>query len=296
MIIQLNDTEALKNSRVAIIDADSIPHIISYNHRDRDDVDAVLANVDDFLTSIMKSVQARLYIGVLSYKAVNGIQEQNFRHAVAVTQPYKGNRGEKPEWYQKWAPYMEAHMIEKWGFVRVPYDTEADDLVVALHQQLAKVEGCTPILCHNDKDTRQSEGQLYNFRTNLPEFITHEASHYNLFYQVLMGDKTDNIPGLPGCGKVGAEKILTIETADSDNYPVVTLYAYIQKLGIDKGIQSFYENYMLCKMRDDMSTEGYFLTRFDLDAANEENAASAMGDLSEFEEINLDGLFKIEED
>src|SRR6478736_4131025 len=91
----------LKNSRVAVMDADSIAHIIASNHRDRDDVDAVIRNVDEFIHTIFQNTQVRFYIGTLAYKTINGQEPENFRNSIAVTKAYKGTRGEKPDHYKK---------------------------------------------------------------------------------------------------------------------------------------------------------------------------------------------------
>lgn len=238
----------LKNTRVTVIDADSIAYIVGWNHQAHDEVDRVIDNVDDFIHSILQAVQASYYIGVLSGQGGT----LNFRHSVAKTKVYKGNRGEKPEWYQKWAPIIEDHLLNTWKFIRTAPDIETDDLVVTLHQYLAKQPFCTAILSGNDKDTRQSHGHHYDFRKNVGDFVMPATAAKCLYTQVLTGDTTDNIPGLPKCGPVGAEKILSADNIDHTNYPVAVLWAYIQKLGEDQGIQQFYENYMLCKLRHDL--------------------------------------------
>lgn len=264
------DKDKLKNSRVAIIDADSIAFIIGWNYKDSGRTDQVIAHTDDFIHSMLQATQCRHYIGMLSPKA----EVKNFRDTIAVTQLYKGNRPEKPEWHKVWAKIIEDHLINYWGFIRGPGDMETDDIVVALHTYLNTIPSCTPILCGNDKDALQSPGHHYNFRTNLGAHYTPEQSSYNLFFQVLMGDKTDNIPGLAGCGKVGAHKILSAEGIDITNHHMVALYAYTTKLGVDKGIQSFYEMYMLCKMRSETPVNHYELLGYDLDRHAHREAAS----------------------
>lgn len=258
--------ERFKNKRVAIIDADSIAFIVGWNHKEHSSVEKVQAHVDDFVHSILQATQVRDYIGMLAPKG----EVVNFRNTIAVTSPYKGNRGEKPEWYILWAKVIEDRLIEEWSFVRGPLDMETDDIVVSLHQVLANVPFCTPILCGNDKDALQSSGHHYNISKNVGMCLNNLEAKYNLFYQVLMGDKTDNIAGLKGCGKVGAANILTNPELNEGNYALAAIYAYIEKLGEDEGIQRFYENYMLCKMRpvDVTSYIDNNIVQYDLDAGS----------------------------
>lgn len=257
----------LVNSRVAVIDGDSFAYIIGYNHKDGDDIDAVLEHVDDFIHTILQAVQCRFHVGILNPKNSKGEPEvRNFRADVAIKKEYKGQRPEKPEWYLKWAPVIEDRLIKTWKFKRAPHNMEADDLVASLMTSLNKIESCTPICCGCDKDLKQIPGHHYDYKKNVGAPIIEEEANLNLFRQVLIGDTSDNIPGLYKCGKVGAEKILTSEDVDTENYHLVTMHAFTCKLGIDEGIQSFYENYMLCKLRHDLDVSKAVLTAYDLDA------------------------------
>lgn len=288
---ELGDGSPLKNTRVAVIDADSMAFIIAWNHKERDDVEAVIEHTDDFIHSVLQTVQSRYYIGLLAPKE----SVANFRNNIAITQPYKGSRSEKPEWHQKWAPIIENRMIEHWGFYRVAGNLEADDVVVSLQFRLNQIDTCTAVLCGNDKDILQSPGHHYDFRKNAGCFIDKKQGNYNLFYQVLMGDKTDNIPGLSGCGKIGAAAVLDNKDLDTETYPLGVLLAFISKLGVDKGIKSFYENYMLCKLLTDVNLNHLELTPYDLDGNAVRQASSGhVTEVGEFDQLDVSGLFTIE--
>lgn len=287
----------LQNSRVAVIDADSLAWIIGWSFKDNDDVDSVIEKTDDFMHSILQATQARLYIGVLSAKNTEELAVANFRASIAITKPYKGNRGEKPEWYLKWSPIIENHLLENWKFIRCAYNIEADDLVASICTQLPAVEPtCTVICCQNDKDLQQVPGHHYNFVKNAPMEITPAAAALKLFTQVLTGDTTDNIPGLHKCGPKGAEAIMANPDMVPQTYHLGVMYAFTEKLGVDKGIQSFYENYMLCKLRDDLNFEILALNSYDLDAG----AVRSMVAKEEVEDIvfnadpEADSLFTVE--
>lgn len=294
--------EQLKNTRPAVIDGDSFAYIIGYNHKDFDNVDEVIRNVDEFINTILQAVQTRLIVGVLNPRVtytdrLMGTEpEPNFRHAIAVTKPYKGNRGEKPEWYIKWQLVIEDRLITQWGFKRVPSNMEADDMVASLMVLLNSIEGCTPVCCGCDKDLRQIPGHHYNYRKNTGDFLTPQQALWNLFVQLMMGDSTDNIPGLPGTGPKGAERILATEGIDESTYHIAVLQAFTLKFGIDEGIRLFYESYMLCALRTELDTSEYKLQPYDLDAgAVAQMSTEEMPEEAHFDpDLDDEGLFKVE--
>ena len=107
---------------------------------------------------------------------------------------------------------------------------EADDLLSIRALQLWK-EGKIPVIVTLDKDLDQVEGFHYNWVKNLLYFTKREESLRNLYVQLLMGDKTDNIPGIPRVGMVTAKKILD-ECEDSSEIALyrTVLNAYIEKM------------------------------------------------------------------
>ena len=61
-----------------------------------------------------------------------------------------------------------------------------------------------------DKDLKTIPGKLFNYgkpELGIVEVSEDEANYYH-FTQTLTGDATDGYSGLPGCGPVGAKKIL----------------------------------------------------------------------------------------
>lgn len=59
-----------------------------------------------------------------------------------------------------------------------------------------------------DKDLLQIPGSLCNPQTAKFHQITESDGHYMMCYQWLVGDSSDNYPGLPGIGPVKAKKFL----------------------------------------------------------------------------------------
>ena len=127
--------------------------------------------------------------------------KDNFRYDVATTRPYKGNRDAAHRPTHEEA--IRAYIIENWD-TRIADGEEADDLLGIA--QTKDPEGT--ILISIDKDLNQIPGLKYNFVDDRIYTITPEQGDYNFYMQLLTGDTTDNIPGLPGIGPGKAAKAL----------------------------------------------------------------------------------------
>lgn len=272
--------EAFQNKRTAVIDGDGFAWAIGWINKDAMSNKQVTDSVDSCIHDILQGVRAEHYIGVLSpnsevieidpdYPAHGAYSDKivrparpNFRKAIAKSRPYKGNRPERPEWYLKWCPIIENHLEEAWGFIRTPEGYEADDLVATLMSELTSV-GAKPICCGNDKDLLQIPGEHFNVVKKTMQTLDQYQCAFKLWTQCLMGDSTDGIEGIPGMGPKGAENILgNIKLSEGnlkDAYRLAVSWAYINKFGEDIGIQKFYENYMLVKLRTDVSTDEFDL-------------------------------------
>lgn len=269
--------EAFQNTRTAVIDGDGFAWAIGWINREAIFEKQVTDSVDSCIHDILQGVRAEHYIGVLSpadyveltddhelydKSLPNDIQVRppipNFRKAVAKSRPYKGNRPERPEWYLKWCPVIENHLEQVWGFIRTPEGYEADDLVATLMTELTQA-GAKPICCGNDKDLLQIPGEHFNVVKKTMQTLDQYQCVYKLWIQALMGDGTDGIEGIPGMGIKGAEKILGPVVGYKGEHRLQVLEAYTTKFGEDIGIQKFYENYMLVKLRTDVPTEEFDL-------------------------------------
>lgn len=193
--------------RTALIDADSIIYIVAWNHKDSEDF-MVLQAVDSIVKAILEKTQVSHYVGFLSGTG------RNFRRDVYKFAVYKGNRGEKPEWVQKWEPLIRQHLSMVWQFKQFEF-AEADDCM-----------GCYPlahpledfVFCSPDKDIRQIPGRHFDYKKMDGEILTVSEIEgvRNLGMLMLCGDVTDNIKGLPGIGEVKAKKILDALTDPVD--------------------------------------------------------------------------------
>lgn len=120
---------------------------------------------------------------------------------------YKANRPDrKPFWVGEIREYMEY----KWNCV-TPIDLEADDLIaMAAHDNVGSV------VVTIDKDMDQIPGTHYNWVKDEVYEVSVQEAHNNLQVQVIMGDNTDNIKGIPGWGPAAA--IEWLKGPDADAY------------------------------------------------------------------------------
>ena len=126
--------------------------------------------------------------------------------------PYKGNRDGmiKPYWKDSIRKYLENTYWTQSSSV-----WEADDLLaMACTQQGACIVSI-------DKDLLQVPGKHYNINTKEYKVVDQFQGDLSLCRQLLVGDSTDNIPGLPGVGNKTADKMLAGCAEFSDMWDVV---------------------------------------------------------------------------
>ena len=137
----------------------------------------------------------------------------NFRHDVAVTAVYKGNRADKPK--PKHLKALREHLVKNWGAV-IAEGQEADDAIVIEAQSLNG--DC--IIASLDKDFKQFSGWHYNFIKHEHQFVTPYEGMKFFYMQILMGDAADNIKGLFRVGPKKAEQMLDGCETEIDMYNV----------------------------------------------------------------------------
>lgn len=293
--------EQFKNKITAVIDGDGIAYAIAWNHKDDLFPEATLQEVDMFMHDTLQGTQARHYVGILSPAArmvrdffaegPDGFElepheyiytdtaKPNFRKAVAVTKPYKGNRKEKPEWYDQWQPVIEAHLRDAWGFIRAPEGFEADDLCATMATIINTQGNCTVV--HTDKDLKQIPGNHFNPKTKELYHMTQHQAWGFLYKQIIEGDDTDNIEGIFGWGKVAAaNEIDPIQQGSWErSFMLRCIGAYasaFEKHGMATAISKFWENYQLCKLITDMDlseVDEDAIRGYDLDKYSDYNKA-----------------------
>ena len=177
------------------------------------------------LSSILLAAGADCYTGYIT-------EGRTFRYDIAKRKGYKATRKENKPWHFNNLTVYFKDVLK----CEVVKDIEADDAMAIRHMGPEET-----IICSRDKDLKQLPGPYYSWELGRqpgfgPEVITKRGylklseDRKNLsgtglafFYaQVLIGDKSDNIPGLPGCGPVRAYELL-VDTSLEDLYTEVKL-------------------------------------------------------------------------
>ena len=188
--------------KLTIIDADSIIYNVAYRFKKSKASKMLEMSVNKFISDILINTKADVYLGFYGSKEPNA--KPNFRFD--VYEKYKGTRPETPDFVVKWRPIIHKLFKEKWGFI--PVDAmEADDAVAICHEYYLDTYAIT--VATADKDLRQLRNiTFYDFNKHKAENIDTLQAIKNISKQLLMGDTSDNIPGLPGIGKVTAQKMV----------------------------------------------------------------------------------------
>jgi DNA polymerase-1 len=179
--------------KTLLIDADIIAYSVGFAANE-DPVEFALHSVKIMIESMLDATGCEEYECFLTGTG-------NYRTDVATIKPYKGNRKQdKPVHFQAIRDYLvNVHGAE------VVDGMEADD---ALGINQTK----DTIIASIDKDLDMVEGLHYNWRKGDLYYVTKEEGRRNFYRQLLTGDSTDNIVGIPGIGPKKAEAILdTIE-------------------------------------------------------------------------------------
>jgi DNA polymerase-1 len=123
----------------------------------------------------------------------------SFRYG--VWPQYKANRKKyrKPAGYRHLVEWVvKAGPARGWEVVRLP-DVEGDDVLGILYE-----EG--DVIASIDKDMLTLPG--LHLRDGQVQEVSRLEADRNFYGQVLTGDTSDNYPGCPGVGAVGAQKLL----------------------------------------------------------------------------------------
>lgn len=217
--------------RTALIDGDSILYILAWLHKDNNDEPLLIEAVDQFVRSILLATNSQQYIGALGHPYV-----KCFRYERAKYKPYKATRREKDEHMIRLEPIIQARLRNHWGFISYP-SYEADDIVSLASDLYDDVVICSP-----DKDLRQIPGVHYDYKKCEFAEIAPNQADYLFNYQMLVGDVTDNVAGLPGIGPKKAEEALNKTDLTVSFYEQTVREMYAKYFGNYYGNVIFEEN------------------------------------------------------
>ena len=142
-----------------------------------------------------------------------------FRHRLATTRVYKGNRNDehRPTYEHEIKDFIKSN----WDSYQAE-DEEADDLLGIWQTSIGPHDS---VIVSLDKDLNQIPGLKYNWLHGVRYDVTEAEAIKQFHLQVMTGDSTDNIPGLPGIGPGKAQKALHgLETPEEQWAEVCRMY------------------------------------------------------------------------
>lgn len=173
---------------VALIDGDCVGYRAAASCQPTKDkpylepLEAALGRCEDTMQRIFYATQCT------EYKVFIGGND-NFRYA--VNPQYKANRKDvpRPEWLQPVREYL----VMNHG-AKICDNIEADD-ALGIHQDK---ETNTTSIVSVDKDLLMIPGLHYNFVKDVHQQVTKIEGLRHFYYQLIMGDRADNIFGFDG--------------------------------------------------------------------------------------------------
>jgi hypothetical protein len=158
--------------------------------------------------------------------AVKG--ENNFRNLIMPS--YKMNRHSDPNKQNQFVPIIRKLAVAE-DLAIEAIDREADDLIRTWAEE-ARLHSKDYIVCSIDKDLRCIPGKHYIMNKKIFMDVSEEQALFNYYFQLLKGDQTDNIRGVPGVGDVKATRILN-GCADEEEYQEAVVEQYMLAYGED---------------------------------------------------------------
>jgi len=220
----------LSRKRLCVIDGDSLIYIHSWKNKESNNLDDYLSTMRSHIEEILQSTHCEKYIGFLT------ISRRARKDIIKDREYKKGRAKDKPKFFYELRNYLR----DEFGFYYHDY-YEADDMCKYSYDILKNAYNI--VIASPDKDLKQFACEFYDYNKMVGETITEEKAAYNLWYQVLIGDTTDNILGLRGVGPVKASKIL--DNLHPEEMPIKVFSEYINVLGLREGVKSLSENIQL---------------------------------------------------
>lgn len=244
--------------KILLIDGNSILNRAFYGLPDMENSSGQHTNaILGFINILMKIVEEETpdYITVAFDR-----KEPTFRHK--MYKEYKGNRKPMPEELAEQLPKMK----EVLQAMKIPFvehaGWEADDILGSLAKK-AEAEGMKVVLLSGDRDllqiaTSQIQIQIPKTKKGVTEVENYYEEDVKKQYGVtptefidmkaLMGDASDNIPGVPSIGEKTAAKIIqsfgSIENA----------YAHMDEIKPPKAQKMLQEHYDLAQLSKVLAT------------------------------------------
>jgi hypothetical protein len=143
---------------------------------------------------------------------------------------YKANRRKDPSKANNFVPHIRKLAVAEDLAIEATW-READDMLRIWAEQ-ARAAGTDYVVVSVDKDLKCIPGTHYNIKKKEVFTITPEYALKFFYEQLLMGDPTDNIPGVPKIGPVKAHNFL-ISCNTEEEMQELVVEQYINAFGED---------------------------------------------------------------
>lgn len=222
----------MKSKLQPLVDGDILVYRCGLASKEPEPLSYTLHSVKETLSGILSAFEAPETAQVF----LQG--QHNYRDRVATILPYKGNRdpSKRPIYFDEIRLYLQ----EYWG-AQLCHGRETDDMLGIT--QYAHKDKSTCIVSI-DKDLMMIPGYHYNWVKKELEYVTMQQANIHFFMQALMGDRTDNIQGIPKVGVKTAEKILATTDYTWNEMYLRVQQEYRNKFG-SEWLKHFHENLTL---------------------------------------------------
>lgn len=205
-------------SGINIIELNDIGEVIPREFSDAENRKYLESSWDNFQRELQEIVESFFCDDFLM--AVKG--ESNYRDRIFPE--YKQKRTKpKPGDLRSYVPAIrQLSVLEELAIAAD--DREADDYV-RIWAEECRAAGIEYVICSIDKDLKCIPGKHYNIKSKLVEEVTEEQALKFYYSQLISGDQTDGIPGVPGMGPVKSKGLIqTCSTESEMQEVVVSLY------------------------------------------------------------------------
>jgi len=231
-----------------LVDSDILPYEIGFVMQ-KDGVSdwpVVKKGIDNRVEMIIEG--ARKYSEEPIDMVVFALSDPNgtFRQQIATILPYKGNRTkDKPVHWDG----IRAYLRDRYDAEHLPL-LEGDDALLIIKEKFDDTHNV--IIASSDKDLRQVPGNFYSWPVgdNRPEkfeSVSTLTAARNLWTQMLVGDRTDNILGLFGVGPSSAAVKNLVGCQSEKQMAAYVFKEYERRFG-NYAVKFFVETYRLLKL------------------------------------------------
>ena len=158
---------------------------------EQEELDVALERVDSLVERIMYETGSSTLEAWLT-------GSNNFRYD--INPQYKADRKDKPR--PRWLQQVREHCVVGHG-ARVSDGNEADDEL-----GISQCAADDSVICTNDKDLLMIPGQHFNPVTGVHQIVSPHQGMQNFYFQMIMGDTSDNIFGFDGKKRSKVPKFL----------------------------------------------------------------------------------------